>query len=96
MTHTPAENPSVLRAVCLLPLAALGLLALAGCTDPNVARRALEQAGLTDIEIGGYAAFSCAESDMFATKFTATNIRGLRVSGAVCSAPLKGATVRYD
>ena len=69
--------------------------ALVGCTDVDGARHALEAQGFTNIEIGGYAAFACANSDDYATQFTATNPHGKRVSGVVCSGFLKGATVRW-
>jgi len=71
-------------------------LAAGACTDANGARKALSDSGYTDIKIAGYAAFSCSEDDFFATKFTAKGPTGRTVSGAVCSAPLKGKTIRLD
>ncbi len=74
-----------------------GLLALAaGCTDAKTAQRVLEDQGYTDVRADGYAAFSCSDQDTFKTAFTATSPSGRPVSGAVCSAWLKGATIRFD
>lgn len=72
--------------------------ALCACADPDAARRALEAQGFTDIHIDGPAYYGCSENDTFATAFTATNPRGARVSGVVCSSfgPFaKNATVRW-
>lgn len=70
-------------------------LTLAGCTDPDGARRALADAGFTDVKIGGYAAFMCGKDDLYATSFEAVNPLGRTVRGAVCGAPFKGSTVRF-
>ena len=70
-------------------------LALAACDDTKTARRALEDAGYTDITVGGYASWYCGRDDDFATKFTARNPAGRLVSGAVCSGWAKGATIRF-
>lgn len=66
------------------------------CSSPNDTNKALKAQGFTDIETHGRAFFSCSEDDTFATKFTATNPKGERVAGTVCSGWLKGATIRYD
>jgi hypothetical protein len=42
-----------------------------GCAAPDRAYEALERAGYTKIELGGYAWFACAEDDFFATRFNA-------------------------
>ena len=78
----------------LLVVVALGCLA--ACTDPPTAHRALENMGMTDINVGGYAAWSCGRDDIYATKFVARNPQGRIVTGAVCSGWMKGATVRFD
>lgn len=72
------------------------LLLLGACTDPVAARRALDSAGFTDIQIGGYAIQMCGRDDTYATRFTARNIHGKVVTGAVCSGWAKGATVRFN
>ncbi len=73
------------------------VFALAGCTSRTDAQRALEGAGYTDIQIGGYAWFLCdGKSDTFATEFTAKGPTGKAVTGAVCSGIFKGSTIRTD
>lgn len=69
---------------------------LTGCTDSKGTRRALEAAGYSHIEVGGYSWFGCADKDSFATKFKAIGPSGKQVSGAVCSGWLKGNTIRLD
>lgn len=71
------------------------LILLVGCTDPDNARRVLAENGYTDVQIGGYAAWSCGRDDTYATEFVATSPTGHRVTGAVCSAWTKGATIRF-
>jgi hypothetical protein len=78
------------RLLCLVALA------LAACTDDEGARRSLESQGFTDVQIGGYDAWSCGNDDTTATKFTAKNQAGKRVSGTVCCGLwAKGCTVRW-
>ncbi len=72
------------------------LLTLTACTDGSKATKVLTDMGYTDITITGYSPFSCSEDDTFKTGFTARSPSGNRVSGTVCSAFLKGATVRFD
>lgn len=81
-----------LQATLILLFAA----AFTACSSPNDATKALKAQGFTDIETHGRAFFACSEDDTFATKFTATNPKGERVAGTVCSGWLKGATIRYD
>lgn len=69
---------------------------LLGCSSSNDANKALKAQGFTEIQTFGRAFFACAESDTFATKFTAKNMKGEKVSGAVCSSWLKGSTIRFD
>lgn len=69
---------------------------VSACTNPTDAERALRSAGYSDIQIDGYAWFSCGEDDFYHTKFTATNPVGERVSGVVCSGLVfKDATIRF-
>ena len=80
-------------------IAILGAVALmlAGCTSQDDARRALEGAGYTDIQLGGYAWLMCdSKSDTFATEFTAKGPTGRAISGAVCSGFFKGSTIRTN
>lgn len=72
---------------------AAGAIALAACSDPETAKRAAEDMGLTDVQTTGYDFFACGKDDLYSTGFTAK--RGDRVvHGVVCSGILKGATVR--
>jgi hypothetical protein len=75
------------------------LVALAGCTDEKGATKALHDAGLKPLSVGGYAWFYCAGGrggDAFATKFTAKNVRGETVTGAVCYGYFRGTTIQYS
>lgn len=75
---------------------ALAASVLAGCTQPETAKRALEAQGFSDIQMKGYAFFGCGKDDLYSDKFTAKNAKGAPVSGVVCGGLLKGATVRFD
>lgn len=66
----------------------------AGCTAPDVARKALTGAGYTEIQTTGYCWFCCGKDDTFHTGFTAKGPTGQPVVGAVCSGWFKGATIR--
>lgn len=77
-------------------LLTLVAVALVGCTDSDVANKALAGAGYTDIEITGYAFFGCSEDDAVHTGFKAKGLNGAPVEGVVCSGWLKGATIRLD
>lgn len=80
----------------LLVLATLAL-GLAGCTDGDGAKKALEQAGYTNVEVGGYDMWACGEDDTYATKFKAVGPTGIRVSGTVCAGMFfKSKTIRLD
>lgn len=68
---------------------------LSACTDTNTANRVLQAQGFTKIEILGYSPFGCSEDDLYHTKFLAYSQSGQIVTGVVCSAPFKGATVRF-
>ena len=70
-------------------------LMLVSCTDENAAMNALTSQGFTEIQLGGYSFFGCSQDDTFATKFIARNPQGIMVNGVVCSAFLKGATIRF-
>lgn len=64
---------------------AVALMALSGCTDAEGTVDAAEALGLRDVRPEGHAWFGCGQNDNVATKFTATNPRGERVEGVVCS-----------
>lgn len=78
-----------------LAIALLGMLC-AGCSDPAVAQRTLENMGYTNIEITGWGPFAgCGQDDTFVTKFKAISPNKKHVAGVVCSGWFKGATVRF-
>lgn len=66
-------------------------------TDEQGAVKTLESANLTPTKIGGeYGWFRCG-IDIYTTKFEATNIKGQKVSGYVCSNPFfNGSTLDFD
>lgn len=68
--------------------------ALAGCTDVEGAKRALEAEGFEKVSITGYRFFGCGKED-FHTGFRAC--RGAKcTTGVVCSGWFKGGTIRHD
>lgn len=71
------------------------LLALSGCTDPDRASKVLADNGFTSIKLGGYSWTGCAKGDNYATEFSAVSPAGKQISGVVCSAWLKGSTIRF-
>jgi hypothetical protein len=73
-----------------------GLVLLGGCTDPNSARKILDNNGYEDINMTGYRLLMCGEDDFYSTGFQATSVKGVKVSGAVCSGFFKGSTIRFD
>lgn len=69
---------------------------LVGCSSHSAAHKALTAAGYSDIRTTGYAGpFACGEDDSFSTGFIATNPKGERVEGVVCSGFLKRGTIRF-
>lgn len=79
----------------LLSIIALTLL-LTGCYNSNDAQKALQSEGLTQVQVTGHAWFACADDDFYATSFTAINVHGKQVSGAVCSGFIfKNSTIRW-
>ena len=69
---------------------------LAGCTQPDHARKVLESAGYTEIQMQGYDWINCSEDDMYRDKFTAKGPTGKPISGVVCAGFFKGSTIRLD
>lgn len=82
--------------IILLSAPFVMMATLAGCTSEKEARRAVESLGMEFVRSTGYRPFSCSEDDMFRTGFEAVDAKGRPVTGTVCSALLKGATVRLD
>lgn len=80
-----------------LPLALLAALMLAGCTDPDGAKRVLEQSGYKQVEITGWRPMAASEDEDFATGFRATAPNGSKITGTVTRGLLfKGNTIRLD
>lgn len=69
-------------------------VAVAGCTDVDAAKKALDGAGYTDVQTTGYQVFACSEDDTFHTGFKAKGPTGKPVEGVVCSGWMKGSTIR--
>jgi hypothetical protein len=78
----------------LIALIALCFL-LASCNGNVTSTTILEEQGYTNVEITGFNPFACSEDDMYRLNFTATSPTGKPVKGVVCSAPLKGYTIRF-
>lgn len=94
-----AIKPTVLLRDQMTKLSITVLLACmfsGACTSESDAARALRGAGYTDVVYTGYKAFACSEDDMYHTGFRAKGPTGQTVSGTVCSAWLKGSTIRLD
>lgn len=72
------------------------------CADEEAARKTVENQGFTDVEITGFQAFECGESDSSATGFRARNPQGRLVNGVVCCKRYfaclggKGCTIRWN
>jgi len=69
---------------------------VSGCTEPEHAKKILEEQGYTQVETGGYGWFACSDDDWFHTKFTALGMTGKPITGVVCSGLLfKNSTIRF-
>lgn len=80
-----------------IPAAHMGLNPL--MTDYDGAVEVVEGHGLTDAKATGYGWFKCGfgeSTEMWRTRFTATNQNGQEVSGVVCAGLFKGSTMRLD
>ena len=73
----------------------LCVILLSSCFGASASEILLEEQGYTNVEITGFNLFACSEDDMYRYNFTATNPNGKQVKGVVCSAPLKGSTIRF-
>lgn len=76
--------------VCLL-----GGYATCSAMDPGRVTEAAQNAGLHDVEVGGYAPFACSDSDDAGRYVTGTRQDGQRVEAVVCCGLLKRCTVRW-
>ena len=73
----------------------LCVILLSSCSGASTSEILLEEQGYTNVEITGFNVFACNEDDIYRYNFTATNPNGKQVKGVVCSAPLKGSTIRF-
>ena len=90
----PPLSAYVIVGVLFLGIVLCGPLS-GSCSAGPDGEHALTSAGYTDVKLGGYAWFSCSDSDTFASTFTATNPAGAEVSGTVCCGWMKACTVRF-
>jgi len=76
----------------------LAIVILSGCIPMSDERatRAVQAAGMTDVQITGVPIWGCGEEDTVRAKFEAKDRSGNRVTGVVCGGIFKGATVRVD
>lgn len=68
---------------------------LAGCTSTQETISALDNMGFTNIQTADIDLFGCGQDDFIGRDFVAKNPNGKTVTGVVCSAFLKGTTVRF-
>lgn len=81
---------------CLIFVLLVLSLLLTSCTSKQDAERALKAAGFSNIHTDGFAWFACGRDDFYRTKFSATNPKGDKVYGVVCSGLFfKNATIRF-
>jgi len=79
------------------------LVFVIGCANTDSSNRnsdikLLEAQGFHSIKLKGYEPFKCSDSDnlIFTDAFTAISTAGVKVSGTICGAFLKGKTIRYN
>jgi hypothetical protein len=65
-------------------------------TDEQVAKKALDRNGYTDIQMTGYDFFGCSKGDFFHTGFSGKDSKGNEVRGTVCSGLFRGSYIRID
>jgi hypothetical protein len=83
------------QTITLLAIASLCLI-LPACTDGDKTTRILSDAGYSDITLTGYKFFACSSDDNFHTGFVGVSSNKKKITGTVCSAFLKSATIRID
>lgn len=77
----------------------VAIISIASCTSDNdfeKGKKQLENQGYTNIENTGHNFFCCDENDSFSTGFKAKDKNGKEVKGCICSAFLKGITIRFE
>lgn len=79
------------KLLILLPLCLL----LTSCDGSSSSIQILQSQGYQNVEITGFNLLACSQDDMFRYNFTASTPEGKNVRGVICSAPLKGYTLRF-
>lgn len=84
--------------VILLAIVALAIISFPGQLHQAElqAVRQLGDAGYKDPTVTGVRILGCSEDDLYRIGFKAIGANDKPVSGVVCSAPFKGATIRLD
>lgn len=71
-----------------------------GCSgDPDHAKRLVEDAGYTKVEVGGARGYRCGRDDNRSNTFSAIGPNGRYVEGVVCCSFMgcaKGCTLRFE
>ncbi len=87
------------RQPCILAMLLLCAVFSSSCTsnkDFEKGKKQLEMQGYTSVEETGYNAFCCADKDTYSTGFKCKDRQGNEVKGCICSAVLKGITIRFE
>ena len=90
-TFIPHKAPMIKKLLVLLGICCL----LTSCSADDNSIMILQDQGYSNVEITGVNIFSCSEDDIFRYNFTAISESQKPVKGVICSAPLKGYTVRF-
>lgn len=74
------------KVVALLVALVFGIVLAPSCctVSQSQAESTLRSYSFKDVEMGGYAWFSCGDDYTFASHFRATNSGGERVDGVIC------------
>jgi len=71
-------------------------VAVIGLSDEADMKRILEDDGYTEVQYTEIRSMACGQDDLYRTGFSAINANDKKVTGAVCSGPFKGNTIRLD
>lgn len=86
-------------AIVLTAFVLMSVIFLTSCSsnkDFEKGKKQLEMQGYTDVENTGYNAFCCDAKDSYSTGFKCKDKQGNVVKGCICSAVLKGITIRFE
>lgn len=68
---------------------------LTSCDGDSTSLHILEEQGYSNVQITGVNFLACSKDDIFRYNFVANSPNGTNVRGVICSAPLKGYTIRF-